>query len=171
MRRLTLCPSLLLGLLFLLLPISLAACGDEAEKRTSSKEANKEYDRRDPNAAGCSNPALIQSGAVSDVPGSRQPVKLSDGKVLGTLTLRRSTKCQTMWGRVDGLPKTPTGYDEMYVAVTRPEDKKTASFKTKDVFMAVFGDMLSYQGGCIKATAYVIRRGQKGPTAVTPCKT
>ena len=147
-----------------LIALGLAACGGGDDSKSSDKSQNKGYDRQDPKAAGCDTPAPV------DVPGSTVPVKLPNGKVLGQLVLRRSTSCQTMWGRIGGLPKKPTGYDVMHVNVTRPSDGATAPFQTKDVYIAVFGDMLTYRPGCVYAEAHVVRKGKQGPVAKTPCK-
>ncbi len=167
-----------ISMLFAVLLCGLAACSSEdapQKERPSdtakqeSKTLNRGYDGQDPKTAGCDQPPAV------DVPGSQVPVRLPNGRKIGTLVLRRSAGCQTMWGRVDGLPEKPSGKDVMHVNVKRPADDASAEFDTPDVFIAVFGDMLTYRPGCVYAEAYVsrvIREGEakKGPVAKTSCK-
>lgn len=127
-------------------------------------ESDTKADHEDPNQSGCAKTAV-------SVPGISVAVLDPDGKPVGRLVLRRSTACETIWGRVEGLPPKPRPGDVMHVNVHRREREATANYHTPDVYKAVFGDMLSYRPGCVEAEAYLVRSGRRGPTAHTPCFT
>ena len=152
------------ALLISLIAAGFTACGEEDDSNPPDKSQNQGYDGQDPKASGCDIPA------PTDVPRTTVPVKLPDGKVLGQLDLRRSSSCQTMWGRVSGLPQVLIGGNVMHVNAVRPRDGAAAPFQTTDVYIAVFGDMLTFRTGCVYAEAYVVRKGKQGPKARTPCR-
>jgi len=135
--------------------------GDGSET-SSARETDTSLDGEDANLAGCVKTAVNEQGV-------RVPVRLPSGAALGFLGLRRSTACETIWGKVRGLPKRPTGRDRLHFETLRPEDEQRVEYSTADVFKAAFGDMLSYRPGCVRVRAYVVRDGRRGKVAETPC--
>jgi hypothetical protein len=148
------------------LALCLAACGGGSG---GSKLSNTVYDGKDPYDAQC----VVNT---SHVPGSAVPLFAPrEQKKMGTLLLVRSPKCQTMWGKVGGLPATANGKDTLVITAVRPRDNQHASFTVPptDVYKGAFGNMLTYQVGCVYATAQIIRAVKngtplKGPVARTP---
>lgn len=161
--------------LYCVFALSITACGGQTATVTVHDKATPDYarqDGRDPNRSGCSSPMLIDSNIVTNVAGTSVAVRAPDRRRLGTLVLRRSAKmdCHTMWARVDDLPpRPPRGY-VIHLTVVRPGDGRRVAYQTRNVAVAAYGNMLTYERGCVRAEAFLSRRGKDGPTARTSCQ-
>lgn len=114
-------------------------------------------DRADPNVSGCSPSAV-------DMPSGRVEVKLPNEQKYGTLLLRRSTACNTIWARVEEIT-TPNVL--LRLRLWRTGDAKEIKFETRDATpdKAAFTNMLVATPGCLKAIASV----EGGPEVQTGC--
>jgi hypothetical protein len=128
---------------------------------TTANESLTKTDDQDPNQSGC-------SPTGEDLPDTTVPVLAPGGRRRGELVLRRSTACQAVWGRVDGLE----GRSRYLVEIDlhRPNDHKQILFHDADSATFVFSNMLSERPGCVYATAYLEQGNRRGPTARTTCR-
>jgi hypothetical protein len=128
---------------------------------TNVNESVSKVDDQDPNQSGCA-----PTGEY--LPGISVPVIAPNGAQRGNLVLRRSTACQAVWGRVNGLE----GHRRYLVEIDlyRPNDHKQLLFHDADFKTYVFSNMLSERPGCVYATAYLAQGKRRGPTARTPCR-
>jgi hypothetical protein len=132
-----------------------------ASVTTVSGENVTKIDGQDPNQSGCSPTGEY----LQD---TKTPVFAANGNRRGELVLRRSSACQAIWGRVNGLEG--HGHYLVEIDLYRPSDHKELLFHDADTENYVFSNMLSERIGCVYATAYVARGKRRGPIARTPCR-
>ena len=137
-------------------PTAVKATTTQVSPSSGSTTADP-WDGKDPNATGCSLNA-------KDVPRSAVPVYLADGKTrYGTLLIRESPACNTMWARVQGITK--PGVD-LKLSLARGALSTGYSTNRAAPNIAAFSSMLSVIGTqCIYAQA----TAGGGPMAKTGC--
>lgn len=123
----------------------------------SPTQPSNPWDGKDPQTTICHSSAV-------DVPGSGVPIFLKGGTTLfGTLVLRRSSTCNTMWARVVGI--TRAGVDLNFSA---NRGKISSGYATSNAAVGVpqyTGMLAIIHGQCIFAEA--IAGG--GPSAKSIC--
>lgn len=129
---------------------------------SESEPTTQSYDGADPKEAECDVP-------VRTVPDSNVPVTLANGRQVGTLVLRYSSECQTAWGKIVKVWKQPNINYVAHIRALRPDDQAVAPYRTNDFLLAVYGNMLSTESGCVSAKAWIVHDGIRGPTAETGC--
>lgn len=162
MRNSLIAGSVIIAVIGVGIAILLAVSGGSAKTGSTTADASlAKIDGQDPNQAGCAPTGV-------SLRETRVSVIAPDGSRGAALVLRRSTACQAIWGRVDGL----RGHSDYLVEIDvhRPSDNAVAQFHTADSSPEVFGNMLSEHPGCVYATAYLQHGARRGPLAKTPCR-
>jgi hypothetical protein len=114
-----------------------------------------DWDRKDPQASGCSRtPEDLASTPV-----------VSSGRRIGTLQLKGSTSCQAGWARVDLTVK---HRPPIQVTVARPLDRQRDVYIYRKSAAVVFSAMLSHVSGCVYATVSFAQSSP--PVAKTACR-
>lgn len=130
---------------------------------TPAQARDPVVDGADPERSGC---------AADGVTIDSQPLIFPRGRLAGTVELRYSAHCRVGWTRFTPAPASGRGAgDTVTVVVVRPTDGARQRFTITYGDLAVYGNILSTERGCVRAEAFVTTGGGTSPVTATGCHT